>query len=134
MRLNYLALIFILFSCSKIKDKKLIGNWTVDRVEIQDGNGFKYYISTSQNNNNQLNISSDSIYSNVQFEFIPLGANFTIYDSLKLNTSWSDSSDILRLEDVNLNFKVDLLTNDHMVVNYYDLNTYRLKTFFLSKN
>ena len=134
MRLSYVAFLLIIIACSKIKHKKLLGKWTVDRVEIQDGNGFKYYISTSQNNNNQLNISSDSIYSNVHFEFIPLGANFTIYDSLKLNTIWTDSSDILRLEDGNLNLKVDLLTNNHMVVNYYDLNTYRLKTFFLSKN
>jgi hypothetical protein len=129
-----LVLLFVLLSsCKKLNEKKLTGDWEVQRIEIQDGGGFTYFDSTFEIGKNQLSFKPDSVVGKCNFEFTPLGSNFMVSDSLILQNYWSLNDDLILLTGQIFSLKVELLTKNQFIFNYYDYNNYRLKTFFLRK-
>ncbi|MBM3418576.1 MAG: hypothetical protein FJY17_06625 [Bacteroidetes bacterium] len=127
-----IALLF--FSCAKGSEKKILGSWIAESVKIQDGAGFIYYDSVLEPNKNNLWFSEDSMHANLEFEFMPLGSNFYVADSLKIATKWEKTEDLIMLENQNYSLKIEFNSNKQLVFSYYDNSNYRLKTFFLRKN
>jgi hypothetical protein len=130
----FIISIFLLFSCSKQSEKKLVGTWIVERVEIKDGAGFVYYDTLFESNSNAVTFSQDSLNAFVCFQFTPLASNFEVSDSLIINCKWSKSNDLIALSNKNYSLKLELLSKNQLVFNYYDYSKYRLKTFFMRKN
>lgn len=135
-KLVYLILLFLVFACSKIehKQKMLEGNWKLNVVRIEDGEGFMFYDSTAVGAftflNNTLSGRADYTYSYF--------GQYQVSDSVLFeNTAVSLSADgmyiqIARLTDT-LQAKLIMLTKKQLTFEYYDFLQYRLKRFSLTK-
>lgn len=125
-----------LFSCAKEvrQQKRLQGNWTINEVRIEDGEGFLFYDSLATGSfefaANQLNGKANYSYSyfglydvtdSVQFEQQPY--------------SLAQKGSVLRIarSTDTLEAKIIVLTNKHLTFEYYDYLQYRLKRFSCSK-
>jgi hypothetical protein len=128
-----------LVSCSKEKrvGEKLNGTWTVDFMQIQDGEGFTYFDSIP---NGSFTFVSDlnSISSNVSYQYTNLDG-FIIKDTFKLEQEkYVFNSRFDRIffnqNSDSINARIILLTKKSMELEYYDLNKYKLVRFILSKD
>ena len=135
-KLVYLILLLLVFACSKIehKQKMLEGNWKLNVVRIEDGEGFMFYDSTAVGAftflNNTLSGRADYTYSYF--------GQYQVSDSVLFeNTPVLLSTDgmyiqIARPTDT-LQAKLIMLTKKQLTFEYYDFLQYRLKRFSLTK-
>ena len=135
-KLVYLFLLLFVFACSKMehKQKMLEGNWKLNVVRIEDGEGFIFYDSAAVGAftfmNNTLSGSADYTYSYF--------GQYQVSDSVLFeNTPVSLSTDgmyiqIARPTDT-LQAKLIMLTKKQLTFEYYDFLQYRLKRFSLTK-
>jgi hypothetical protein len=135
-KLVYLFLLLLVFACSKIehKQKMLEGNWKLNVVRIEDGEGFMFYDSTAVGAftflNNTLSGRADYTYSYF--------GQYQVSDSVLFeNTAVSLSTDgmyiqIARPTDT-LQAKLIMLTKKQLTFEYYDFLQYRLKRYSLTK-
>jgi hypothetical protein len=141
MRFTFVLFVTIMFlvSCSKEKrvGEKLNGTWTVDFMQIQDGEGFTYFDSIP---NGSFTFVSDlnSISSNVSYQYTNLDG-FIIKDTFKLEQEkYVFNSKFDRIffnqNSDSINARIILLTKKSMELEYYDLNKYKLVRFILSKD
>lgn len=141
MKFKFFIVVFLicLFSCSKENRvaKKLDGNWTVDFMQVQDGEGFMYFDSVP---NGTFNFLSDQkiINANVAYKFLNLNG-FTIKDTFKVeqeNYIFNSKFDRIyfKIASDSINARIILLTKKSMELEYYDLNKFRLVRFILSKD
>ena len=141
MRFTFILFVTIMFlvSCSKEKrvGEKLNGTWTVDFMQIQDGEGFTYFDSIP---NGSFTFVSDlnSISSNVSYQYTNLDG-FIIKDTFKLEQEkyvFNSQLDRICFNDISdsINARIILLTKKSMELEYYDLNKFRLVRFILSKD
>lgn len=135
-KLVYLFLLVLVFACSKIEHKQKIleGNWNLNVVRIEDGEGFLFYDSSAVGTftflNNTLSGSADYSYSYF--------GQYQVTDSVLFeNTAVSLSTDGLYLQIVRptdtLQAKIIMLTKKQLTFEYYDFLQYRLKRFSLTK-
>jgi hypothetical protein len=116
------------------KQKMLEGNWKLNVVRIEDGEGFIFYDSAAVGAfnfmNNTLSGSADYTYSYF--------GQYQVSDSVLFeNTPVSLSTDgmyiqIARPTDT-LQAKLIMLTKKQLTFEYYDFLQYRLKRFSLTK-
>jgi hypothetical protein len=135
-KLIFLFFLFLVFACSKIehKQKMLQGNWKLNVVRIEDGEGFIFYDSAAVGAfaflDNTLSGRADYTYS-----YFGL---YQVSDSVLFeNTEVALSADgmyiqIARPTDT-LQAKLIMLTKKQLTFEYYDFLQYRLKRFSLSK-
>jgi len=137
--LIFLVIFFVLLSCNKENSisKKLDGIWTVNRIKVEDGEGFSYYDSSPDGT---ISFESElkKISSQVYYEFIGL-QGFTIIDTFKLNQNnyiFNAKKDRIFINSGvdTINARIILLTKNSMELEYYDLLKYRLVRFVLSKD
>ncbi len=130
---------FVLLSCNKEKlaDKKLDGNWKVDLVRIEDGEGFAFYDSipsgtlhfetdqhlfSGQINYKYLNFENQYIYDTCVYDT----ATYTYLDAKADHISFLNNGQVLNVRFV-------VLTKTAMVFEYYDLSKYRMIRYMLYK-
>lgn len=133
MRFSIVIFSLLLFSCNKVKEKKLVGEWTVTRVEIKDGSGFMYYDTIFDEASSKVLFTNDSIKANLPFEFVALGSSSIVLDSFVLKSPWNLNKDLIELPGDNYSLKIELLVKDKLIFNLYDFQNYRLKTFYMQK-
>ena len=141
MKFTFILFItLILFnSCSKEKQvsKKLDGNWKVDFLQVQDGEGFMYFDSLPKGSFSFLS-DQKVINANVSYQYINLNG-FSIKDTFKVsqeNYIFNSKLDRLFFNDNmnSINARIILLTKKSMELEYYDLSKFRLVRFILSKD
>jgi hypothetical protein len=129
----------VLFSCSKEKrvSKKLEGNWIVDLMQIQDGEGFTYFDSMPKGT---FSFDSDQKVINaiVAYQFVNLNG-FKVKDTFKVELEkyvFNSKYDriFFKVNSYSINARIILLTEKSMELEYYDLVKYRLVRFILSKD
>jgi len=135
----FFCLFFVLIACSKekIADKKLNGDWSVDIVRIEDGEGFAFYDSIPTGS---LHFDAENHFFSGQINYKYLNfENQLMYDTCIYETttynyldSKADHISFLNNGHV-LNVRFVVLTKKSMVFEYYDLNKYRLIRFIAYK-
>ncbi len=140
MRYVFLLFIFLvsLISCSKEVrvSKKLNGNWVVDFMQIQDGEGFTYFDSIPKGAFIFLT-NEKVINANVAYQYVNLNG-FSVKDTFNVNQGiYSFNSKLDRIffnvNSDSINARIILLTRNSMELEYYDFNKFRLVRFILSK-
>jgi hypothetical protein len=141
MRFTFILFItlILLDSCSKEKQvsKKLDGNWKVDFLQVQDGEGFMYFDSLPKGSFSFLS-DQKVINANVSYQYINLNG-FSINDTFKVNQEnyvFNSQLDRIFFNDNSdsINARIILLTKKSMELEYYDLIKFRLVRFILSKD
>lgn len=129
-------LTLVLLSCSKYKQnsKYLVGNWQVDVVRIEDGEGFLFYDSLA---NGSFSFDGSTIEGNSNYSYSYFG-QYTVSDSVVFtqNSCALDQNGevlmIARPTDT-LEAKIIMLTKKELTFEYYDYLQYRLKRFSCSR-
>jgi hypothetical protein len=141
MRITFIFFftLFILFSCSKeIRvSKKLDGNWTVDFIQVQDGEGFTYFDSLP-NGTFTFNSNQKVINAIVVYQFVNLNG-FNVKDTFRVNNENYDFNSkcdriFFKVNSDTINARIILLTEKSMELEYYDTVKYRLVRFILSQD
>lgn len=141
MKFTFILFItLILFnSCSKEKQvsKKLDGNWKVDFLQVQDGEGFMYFDSLPKGSFSFLS-DQKVINANVSYQYINLNG-FSIKDTFKVSQEkyvFNSKFDriFFNVNSDSINARIILLTKKSMELEYYDLSKFRLVRFILSKD
>lgn len=135
-KLVYLFLLLLVFACSKIehKQKMLEGNWKLNVVRIEDGEGFMFYDSAAVGAFTFLN---NTLSGRANYTYSYFG-QYQVSDSVLFeNTAVSLSTDgmyiqIARPTDT-LQAKLIMLTKKQLTFEYYDFLQYRLKRYSLTK-
>jgi len=135
-KLVYVFLWFLVFACSKIehKQKMLEGNWKLNVVRIEDGEGFMFYDSAAVGAFTFLN---NTLFGRADYTYSYFGL-YQVSDSVLFeNTALALSADgmyiqIARPTDT-LQAKLIMLTKKQLTFEYYDFLQYRLKRFSLTK-
>lgn len=135
-KLVYLFLLVLVFACSKIEHKQKIleGNWKLNVVRIEDGEGFLFYDSTAVG---AFTFLSNTLSGRADYSYSYFG-QYQVTDSVLFeNTAVSLSTDgqylqIARPTDT-LQAKIIMLTKKQLTFEYYDFLQYRLKRFSLTK-
>lgn len=141
MKLKFLIFIFLfsLVSCSKEErvSKKLNGEWSVDFMQVQDGEGFMYFDSVP---NGTFRFFSENklISADVTYEFSNLNG-FSVKDTFKVEQEkyiFNSKLDrfFFNVNSNSINARIILLTYKSMELEYYDETKYRLVRFILSKD
>lgn len=136
MKLIYLLLLSLVFSCAKIahKQKLLQGNWHLNVVRIEDGEGFLFYDSAAVGN---FTFEPTKLSGKAKYTYSYFG-QYDVTDSVQFEqTDVSLSTDgmyiqIARPTDT-LQAKIIMLTKKQLTFEYYDFIQYRLKRFSLTK-
>jgi len=136
---NFLPFILLvmLASCSKTvqRQKRLQGDWTVQIVRIEDGEGFMFYDSAAVGS---FSFDQGVLSGQVNYLYSYFG-QYDVSDSVEFNmANFSLSSDatyiqIARPTDT-LQAKIIELTKKHLTFEYYDYLQYRLKRFSFTRN
>lgn len=136
---NFLPFILLvmLASCSKIeqRQKRLQGDWTVQIVRIEDGEGFMFYDSAAVGS---FSFDQGVLSGQVNYTYSYFG-QYDVSDSVEFNmANFSLSADaayiqIARPTDT-LQAKIIVLTQKQLTFEYYDYLQYRLKRFSLKKS
>lgn len=136
---NFLPFILLvmLASCSKTvqRQKRLQGDWTVQIVRIEDGEGFMFYDSAAVGS---FSFDQGVLSGQVNYTYSYFG-QYDVSDSVAFNNSkFSLSADaayiqIARTTDT-LQAKIIELTKKHLTFEYYDYLQYRLKRFSFTRN
>ncbi len=141
MKFTFILFItLILFnSCSKEKQvsKKLDGNWKVDFLQVQDGEGFMYFDSLPKGSFSFLS-DQKVINANVSYQYINLNG-FSIKDTFIVSQEkyvFNSKFDRIFFNVISdsINARIILLTKKSMELEYYDLSKFRLVRFILSKD
>ncbi|MEN9994153.1 MAG: hypothetical protein RL762_810 [Bacteroidota bacterium] len=135
-KLVYPFLFLVVFACSKMeqKQKMLEGNWKLNVVRIEDGEGFMFYDSTAVGG---FTFLSNALSGRADYTYSYFG-QYQVSDSVLFdNTAVSLSTDgmyiqIARPTDT-LQAKLIMLTKKQLTFEYYDFLQYRLKRFSLTK-
>lgn len=135
-KLVYLFLLVLVFACSKIEHKQKIleGNWKLNVVRIEDGEGFLFYDSTAVGT---FTFLSNTLAGRADYSYSYFG-QYQVTDSVLFeNTAVSLSTNgkylqIARPTDT-LQAKIIMLTKKQLTFEYYDFLQYRLKRFSLTK-
>ena len=90
-----------------------------------------YYDTLSTTNAIQFTV--DSVTSFFGYDYVPLGASSTIDDTLSLKDNYLIEGDIITLLGSETEIKIKLLTNSELVLAYYDVQKYKLKTFYFHR-
>ena len=135
-KLVYLSLLVLVFACSKIEHKQKIleGNWKLNVVRIEDGEGFLFYDSTAVGD---LTFLSNTLAGRADYSYSYFG-QYQVTDSVLFeNTAVALSADGLYLQIARptdtLQAKIIMLTKKQLTFEYYDFLQYRLKRFSLTK-
>lgn len=126
----FLAVLF--FACSKDSKTKrrLVGDWKVDIVRIEDGDGFLFYDSLAVG---EFQFNASSLTGSVSYQYAYFN-QYWIQDSVAFNESvyFIDTKgeviSIIRSTDT-LNAKIIMLTNKSLTFEYYDQLAFRLKRY-----
>jgi hypothetical protein len=141
MRFTFILFItlILLDSCSKEKQvsKKLDGNWKVDFLQVQDGEGFMYFDSLPKGTFSFLS-DQKVINANVSYQYLNLNG-FSIKDTFKVSQEkyvFNSKFDrfFFNVNSDSINARIILLTKKSMELEYYDLSKFRLVRFILSKH
>ncbi|MEY4485969.1 MAG: hypothetical protein RL440_500 [Bacteroidota bacterium] len=132
----FLFFLFLVFACSKIehKQKMLQGNWKLNVVRIEDGEGFIFYDSAAVG---AFTFLDNTLSGRADYTYSYFGL-YQVSDSVLFeNTEVALSADgmyiqIARPTDT-LQAKLIMLTKKQLTFEYYDFLQYRLKRFSLSK-
>ena len=135
-KLIFLFFLFLVFACSKIehKQKMLQGNWKLNVVRIEDGEGFIFYDSAAVG---AFTFLDNTLSGRADYTYSYFGL-YQVSDSVLFeNTEVALSADgmyiqIARPTDT-LQAKLIMLTKKQLTFEYYDFLQYRLKRFSLSK-
>ena len=135
-KLIFLFFLFLVFACSKIehKQKMLQGNWKLNVVRIEDGEGFIFYDSAAVG---AFTFLDNTLSGRADYAYSYFGL-YQVSDSVLFeNTEVALSADgmyiqIARPTDT-LQAKLIMLTKKQLTFEYYDFLQYRLKRFSLSK-
>ena len=127
---------FLVFACSKIehKQKMLQGNWKLNVVRIEDGEGFMFYDSAAEGS---FSFDQGVLSGQVNYTYSYFG-QYDVSDSVEFNmANFSLSADaayiqIARPTDT-LQAKIIELTKKHLTLEYYDYLQYRLKRFSFTR-
>lgn len=131
VKLILLTTILVACSKTKINHNQIQGDWTCEIVKIEDGSGFIYYDTLTTENT--IRMSHDSIFSSIYFHFKPLGETFSISDSLFMNCDYDIERDEITVQSKQIDFRLKHISKSNLVMAYYDIENFRLKTFYLSK-
>jgi hypothetical protein len=138
----FVQIVFIsLLICSCNKEtqilNKLDGNWKVDLMRIEDGEGFTFYDSlpsgTFQFGKSLKTCQANCNYKYVNFEGFQINDSFNIvngtfeFSSIKNRILIASNSDTI-------DARIILLTKKSLELEYYDLVKYRLVRFVMSKD
>ncbi|MFM6946796.1 MAG: hypothetical protein ACKOWW_06630 [Flavobacteriales bacterium] len=134
--LPFIFLAILFHACSKdSKTKRLIvGNWKVDVVRIEDGEGFLFYDSLA---NGMFQLSTDHISGQTKYQY-DYFSQYLVQDSVAFNhaTYILDAKGeeflIVRATDT-LRTKIIMLTKKSFTFEYYDQLAFRLKRFTCSR-
>jgi hypothetical protein len=141
MRFTFILFITIvlLASCSKEHQvsKKLDGNWKVEFIQVQDGEGFMYFDSLPKGSFSFLS-DQKVINANVSYQYVNLNG-FSIKDTFKVsqeNYYFNSKLDRIFFHVISdsINARIILLTKKSMELEYYDLNKFKLVRFILLKD
>jgi hypothetical protein len=135
-KLIFLFFLFLVFACSKIehKQKMLQGNWKLNVVRIEDGEGFIFYDSAAVG---AFTFLDNTLSGRADYTYSYFGL-YQVSDSVLFeNTEVALSADgmyiqIARPTDT-LQAKLIMLTKKQLTFEYYDFLQYRLKRFSLTK-
>lgn len=136
MKSLYFILIVVVFSCTKVqhKQKLLQGNWDLNVVRIEDGEGFMFYDSSAIGN---FTFEPAKLSGIAKYTYSYFG-QYHVTDSVQFEqTHIALSNDgryiqIARPTDT-LQAKIIMLTKKQLTFEYYDFLQYRLKRFSLTK-
>jgi hypothetical protein len=128
-----------LCSCNKETKilNKLEGNWIVDLIRIEDGEGFTFYDSlptgTFQFEKKSKTCRINCIYNYANFE------EYAIYDSLKIVNGTFEFSEVknrilIASNSDTIDARIIMLTKKALELEYYDLIKFRLVRFVMSKD
>lgn len=138
----FVQIVFIaLLICSCNKEtqilNKLDGNWKVDLMRIEDGEGFTFYDSlpsgTFQFGKSLKSCQANCHYKYVNFEGFQINDSFNIvngnfvFSTIKNRILITSNSDIT-------DARIIMLTKKSLELEYYDLVKYRLVRFVMSKD
>lgn len=135
-KILFVLLTLVLLSCSKYKQnsKFLTGDWQVDVVRIEDGEGFLFYDSLASGS---FLFDGSTIDGNSSYSYSYFG-QYDVSDSV-LFTQNSCELDlngevliIARTTDT-LEAKIIMLTKKELTFEYYDYLQFRLKRFSCSR-
>jgi len=129
-------LTLVLLSCSKYKQnsKFLVGEWQVDVVRIEDGEGFLFYDSLA---NGSFAFNGSTIDGNSSYSYSYFG-QYNVSDSVLFTQNSCEldqNGDVLiiaRPTDT-LKAKIIMLTKKELTFEYYDYLQFRLKRFSCSR-
>ena len=134
--MKYLIFLFVgicSVSCSKSKQNlnRIQNTWRCHLVKVEDGNGFIYYDTLY--NSNLLECTRDSMNAHILFEYTPLGESIEVEDSLVVMNNYTIEINSLFLGGWSVEMKIKHLTHSELVLSFYDVEKYRLKTFFFNR-
>jgi hypothetical protein len=129
-------LTLVLLSCSKYKQnsKFLVGEWQVDVVRIEDGEGFLFYDSLASGS---LAFDGSTIDGSSSYSYSYFG-QYVVSDSvlfIQNSCGLAQNGDVLiiaRPTDT-LKAKIIMLTKKELTFEYYDYVQFRLKRFSCSR-
>ena len=131
-KLVYLILLLLVFACSKIehKQKMLEGNWKLNVVRIEDGEGFLFFDSLATGS---FSLDAAKISGKANYTYSYFG-QYDVSDSVVFNQSScalsANGEQLLIARDTDtLQAKIIVLTKKHLTFEYYDYLQYRLKRF-----
>lgn len=136
---NLLLLSAFAMLCACTKDartnRKLPGNWTLDVVRIEDGEGFQFFDSTATGS---FSINAAKISGSATYTYSYFG-QYNVTDSVHFeqrNCSISKNGEMLLIarETDTLEAKIIVLTNERLTFEYYDYLQFRLKRWSCSRN
>ncbi|NBR13523.1 MAG: hypothetical protein EBQ94_04505 [Flavobacteriales bacterium] len=141
--MKYLSfIVFVLIAlCSCNKETKILnkleGNWKVDLIRIEDGEGFTFYDSLPTGTF-QFGKIPKTCNANCSYNYVNFGG-FQINDSLTIvNGSFEFSSVKNRIlitsNSDTIDARIIMLTKKAIELEYYDLIKFRLVRFVMSKD
>ena len=137
MKFICFLLLAVVFSCTKIahKQKLLQGNWDLDVVRIEDGEGFMFYDSLATGS---FSIDAAQLTGKASYSYSYFG-QYDVSDSVVFNQSscaLSTNGEVLLIarDTDTLQAKIIMLTKKQLTFEYYDYLQYRLKRFSCTRN
>lgn len=137
MKFICFLLLAVVFSCTKIahKQKLLQGNWDLDVVRIEDGEGFMFYDSSAIGN---FTFEPAQLTGIASYTYSYFG-QYDVSDSVVFNQSscaLSTNGEVLLIarDTDTLQAKIIMLTKKQLTFEYYDYLQYRLKRFSCTRN
>jgi hypothetical protein len=138
----FVQIVFIsLLICSCNKEtqilNKLDGNWKVNLMRIEDGEGFTFYDSLPSGNfkfgKNPKKITANCSYNYVNFEGYQINDSFNIVNS-SFEFSKVKNRILITSNSDTIDARLIMLSKKALELEYYDLVKYKLVRFVMSKD